>query len=139
MTVAPYQRPDTAYAAVQTLAPLDGETARLLWRLITGCEELADRLITAREAAGYGPGQEDTHVITRNRLSRPPVSLRTDGTIADVEVVAIRRTLANTRARIRTLVYWLEDELAVADPNEATAENVPDARPPMSQQTASPA
>jgi hypothetical protein len=110
------------YAAVDQPAPIDPETLGLLWRINDGLTTLAERLVQAVNAAAIGPGASDTgHILTRNRHSHPPTTLRTDGTIADLEVVTLRRLRKNATGRLRTFVYWLEDELAEVEPGDADA------------------
>lgn len=110
---------DTAYTHATQPTPIDPEADGLYWRLGDNLTTLAERLHQAQHAAGYGPGASDTHIITTNRRSRPPAHTLADGSLADPEVRALRQLRRNAKARLRTLVYWLEDELALAAPEPA--------------------
>jgi hypothetical protein len=121
------------YAAADHPAPIDPEAEGLIWRICTNLSTLTERLEAAREAAAYGPGQAENHVITHNRLSHPPAALHPDGSIADPELTALRKLRDRAAARLRTTADWLDRELTGpitdgADPGDPTDEDVRDDR-----------
>jgi len=95
--------------------PIDPELNRILDRIWDDFNVLLHRVHDAITAAGIGPGTCEAHILTRNRISRPPVHLTGDipatAHIADEDVVALRRLLRNAKQRARELADSLDTDL----------------------------
>jgi len=100
---------------------LDDEAKGLVWRVIDNLAEMRRRRLDAEHAVAIGSGQPETHTLARHGTSRLPARYTGDGTLADEDVLATRRTERAAKERLRRLAEWGDERLGYRPVNRPTA------------------